>query len=82
MATVPFTVRLDESDHYVLTELAKIQNKDRAELSRDLILEGIARHLDPDAIERELEVEKEKRLAAAAELKATAAQMLAAKATS
>ncbi|KAA8889880.1 hypothetical protein F3087_00690 [Nocardia colli] len=68
MANMTFTVRISPRDHELLTSLAAIRNQSVAELSRELLADGIRRLLDPEEIERRLDRERSRLLAAAAEL--------------
>ncbi|MGW6426913.1 hypothetical protein ACWF82_29935 [Nocardia sp. NPDC055053] len=70
MANMTFTVRISPRDHELLTSLAAIRNQSVAELSRELLSDGIRRLLDPEEIERRIAAERARLLAAAAELRA------------
>ena len=66
MATrTPFTVRLEEADHDTLAAIAELRGTTAAELARKLIEDAIPQLLDPDEIERTIEVEKRRLLDAA-----------------
>ncbi|MFE3054819.1 hypothetical protein [Nocardia sp. NPDC059239] len=63
------TVRLKPEDYAVLAGVAKIKNRQVAELARELILEGLTLATDPDQIEAAIEAEKQRLLAAVAQMR-------------
>lgn len=66
MARMTFTVRIDPQDRELLASLAAIQNRSVAELSREILHDGIRGLLNPAEIDRRIEAERA-RLHAAAE---------------
>lgn len=64
-----FSVRLRPNDYRTLTSLANLRKLSVAELAREFILDGMGRALDPIEIEQQLEAEKKRLLAAAAEMR-------------
>jgi hypothetical protein len=55
---VPITVRLNDDDMEVLDLIASSRRTTRAELGRDVIIEGMEKLLEPVRIEAEIEAEK------------------------
>lgn len=70
MASTTFSLRVSPRDYELLTRLAEVHGTTLAELSRQLIHQGIRRMLDPDEIERALNAERERLLKAAEDLQA------------
>lgn len=68
MANMTFTVRIPQELHDVLESVARILGMSAAELSRRLLGEGIRRRLDPVEINRGIDVERARLLAAAERL--------------
>lgn len=66
MSTKTYTIRLDTQEHRLLVHLAKVLGTSAADLSRELLTKGIHQLLDPDEIDRRMELER-KRLRAEAE---------------
>lgn len=66
MSTKTYTIRLDTQEHRLLVHLAKVLGTSAADLSRELLSKGIHQLLDPDEIDRRMELER-KRLRAEAE---------------
>jgi hypothetical protein len=69
MANMTFTVRISPRDHELLVSLADVRNQTVAELSREILSDGIRRLLDPEEIERRLDAERTRLLAAAARIR-------------
>ncbi|CAM4501002.1 hypothetical protein NONI108955_36785 [Nocardia ninae] len=69
MANMTFTVRINPRDHELLTSLAAIRNQSVAELSREILADGIRRLLDPVEIDKRLAIERERLLAAAEQIR-------------
>ncbi len=69
MSTKTFTIRIDKSDHRLLTALAKSKNRPVAELAREILSEGIRDHMDPDAIDRRMNAKRDELLEAAKRLR-------------
>ncbi|MGV9823362.1 hypothetical protein [Nocardia xishanensis] len=65
-----FSLRLRPEDYKVLTSLANLKNVSIAVLARDYILDGMARDLDPKEIQRQIDLERDRLLKAAAEMRA------------
>ncbi|WP_043660334.1 hypothetical protein [Nocardia thailandica] len=65
-----FSIRLKPGDYNVLMSLANLKNVSLAVLARDYILEGMARDLNPEEIERQIDRERNRLLKAAAEMRA------------
>jgi hypothetical protein len=64
-ATTTFTMRMTQNDYDLLASLAAIFNMTIAELAREIMAEGIRDRLDPVAIDRRIEKERERLLEAA-----------------
>lgn len=69
MANMTFTVRINPRDHELLTSLAAIRNQSVAELSRQILSDGIRQLLDPAEIDRRIDAERARLLAAAERLR-------------
>ncbi|MFI6218738.1 hypothetical protein ACIBCD_42580 [Nocardia brasiliensis] len=67
-----FSLRLPPKDYRTLASVAGLRKVSIAELAREFILDGLRRALDPDEIERLMEEEKQRLLAAAAEMREAA----------
>ncbi|PXX52279.1 hypothetical protein DFR70_13311 [Nocardia tenerifensis] len=76
--TTTFTMRISQKDHDLLTGLAAILNMTTAELARTIMSEGIRERLDPDAIDRRIEAERQRQKQAADEIRKRAAAHAAA----
>lgn len=70
--SVTFSIRLTADQHDLLSALAKHRNTKVAVLSRDFVLDGLRRALDPDEITRRIEEEKAHLLRVAEEMRASA----------
>ena len=68
-ANAALSVRLEEVDKEILGELAKLQKTSSAALARKYVLEGMARDLDPTAIERQYDRLKEHMIATTSEFR-------------
>lgn len=60
MASVTYTMRIDEQDHKLLVRLADILNTTVADLSREILREGVRDRLNPEAIDRRIEIERKR----------------------
>ena len=68
---VTYSIRLTKKQHELLSALAKHRNTKVAVLSRDFVLEGVRRALDPDEITLRIEEEKAHLLRVAEEMRAS-----------
>lgn len=59
-----FSVRVTEDEKALLAMIAKLDNTNVAALARQYILDGMDRELDPAEIERKVDLEKARLLAA------------------
>lgn len=69
MASTTFTLRLAPNDHDLLVALAKVRNQTVADLTRQLLYDGINRLLDPTEIDKAIEIERTRLKETAAELR-------------
>lgn len=68
--TVSFSLRMPRvADYRALQAVASMQGKSIAALSREFVLDGLRRDLDPAEIERRMDEEKQRLMQAAAELR-------------
>lgn len=68
MSSMTFTVRISTRDHELLGTLAAIRKQSIAALSRQILADGIERLLDPADINKRIDTERARLLAAAAQL--------------
>lgn len=68
MGWITYTVRINPRDHELIHSLAAIKNESVAEVSRQIIHDGIKRLLDPAEIDKRIAAERARLYAAAAEL--------------
>lgn len=64
-----FSLRLRPNEFEILNSLANLHNKSIAELAREFIRAGIRDALDPAEIDRRIEEEKQRLMAAADEMR-------------
>lgn len=74
-AMMTFTVRLPEKLHKLINALAVIENRSAAELSREILHDGLRRLLDPVEIDRQFAAERARIMAAVENLDSPGGQV-------
>lgn len=67
----PFTIRLPTESYETLVMLARLRHMTISDLTRQLVSEGLQYLLDPDEIDRMIEIEKQRLLEIARSINTT-----------